>query len=81
MKQLSLIYAILLAVLLIADSTSYAQEKGSQKKVTQATKLNEQKVTYSCPMHPEVASDKPGDCSKCGMEGDYLPCASLEQLF
>ncbi len=23
---------------------------------------------YSCPMHPEVTSDKPGKCSKCGME-------------
>jgi hypothetical protein len=23
---------------------------------------------YSCPMHPEVVSDKPGNCSKCGMQ-------------
>jgi Cu+-exporting ATPase len=22
---------------------------------------------YTCPMHPEVKSDKPGDCPKCGM--------------
>jgi Cu+-exporting ATPase len=22
---------------------------------------------YTCPMHPEVLSDKPGNCSKCGM--------------
>jgi len=22
---------------------------------------------YVCPMHPEVVSDEPGDCSKCGM--------------
>src|SRR3989338_4663266 len=25
------------------------------------------KNTYSCPMHPEVKSDKPGHCPKCGM--------------
>lgn len=23
---------------------------------------------YACPMHPEIVSDKPGKCSKCGME-------------
>ena len=23
---------------------------------------------YSCPMHPDITSDKPGTCSKCGME-------------
>jgi uncharacterized membrane protein len=25
-------------------------------------------VTYTCPMHPEVTSDKQGKCPKCGME-------------
>ena len=23
---------------------------------------------YTCPMHPEITSDKPGTCSKCGMD-------------
>ncbi len=22
---------------------------------------------YTCPMHPEIHSDKPGSCPKCGM--------------
>jgi len=26
---------------------------------------------YICPMHPEVSSDKPGTCSKCGMTLNY----------
>jgi multidrug efflux pump subunit AcrA (membrane-fusion protein) len=26
------------------------------------------KVVYTCPMHPEVTSDKPGKCPKCGMD-------------
>ena len=24
--------------------------------------------TYTCSMHPELISDKPGKCPKCGME-------------
>ena len=26
------------------------------------------KITFSCPMHPEITSDKPGTCSICGMD-------------
>ncbi len=29
---------------------------------------NETAKSYTCPMHPEVISDKPGKCPKCGME-------------
>ncbi len=31
-------------------------------------KLTSAPAGYACPMHPEVTSDKPGDCSKCGMK-------------
>ncbi len=24
-------------------------------------------MRYTCPMHPEVHTDKPGNCPKCGM--------------
>ena len=30
-------------------------------------KLAAKNVIYTCPMHPEVNSDKPGSCPKCGM--------------
>jgi hypothetical protein len=26
------------------------------------------KQTYTCPMHPEVTSDKAGKCPECGMD-------------
>ncbi len=38
-----------------------SQDAGSAKSATQAG------VTYTCPMHPEVTSDKAGKCPKCGM--------------
>lgn len=26
---------------------------------------------YACPMHPEITSDEPGKCSKCGMDLEF----------
>ncbi|HUU51893.1 MAG TPA: YHS domain-containing protein [Candidatus Heimdallarchaeota archaeon] len=36
------------------------------EKYTQ--KRDEMKEIYTCPMHPEVKSDKPSECPKCGMK-------------
>ncbi|MEO7265088.1 MAG: heavy metal-binding domain-containing protein [Ferruginibacter sp.] len=35
--------------------------------VKQGSQENMSSGTYTCPMHPEVKSDKPGKCPKCGM--------------
>ena len=32
------------------------------------TETKSEKDTYTCTMHPEVNSEKPGKCPKCGME-------------
>ena len=32
------------------------------------TEMQKSSVYYTCPMHPEVRSDKPGKCPKCGMD-------------
>ena len=30
--------------------------------------MEEKQETYKCPMHPEVISNEPGKCPKCGMD-------------
>jgi CopA family copper-resistance protein len=44
-------------------------KKEEQKKDEPAdsSPLNEQAQLYTCPMHPEVQSNQPGKCPKCGM--------------
>jgi len=39
----------------------------NQKMVTKNQNTAATK-TYTCSMHPEVISEKPGKCPKCGME-------------
>lgn len=38
------------------------------KQGNTATPAGQQKVTYTCTMHPDVKLDKPGTCPKCGMD-------------
>lgn len=48
---------IIVLITLIAGYTSFSQ----------AGKKAVDKIIYTCPMHPEIASGKPGKCPKCGM--------------
>ena len=66
MKPVIWCSAIVLATLLAVTFESYSQERGKENE--QITKQEEQsKISYSCPMHPEIVSSKPGKCPKCGM--------------
>jgi hypothetical protein len=37
------------------------------QKLQQANSPKSAAAAYVCPMHPDVVSDKPAHCSKCGM--------------
>ena len=55
---------LMMAALTILSVSAFAQKTTGKK----AAATQSAKVLYSCPMHPEVTSDKPGKCSKCGMD-------------
>ena len=38
------------------------------KSISNKDSMQMQPVTYTCPMHPEIHADKPGNCPKCGMK-------------
>ena len=41
--------------------------KTTTEKTTTKTTTKKAALVYTCPMHPEVAMNKPGKCPKCGM--------------
>lgn len=45
--------------------------------LVKAPDLNAHKTVYTCPMHPEIVQDQPGDCSICGM--DLVPMQPIDE--
>ncbi|WP_316747044.1 multicopper oxidase domain-containing protein [Pedobacter gandavensis] len=58
---------ILMAFLLIFYSIASAQDAKKMKMPNNGTDKQVQTI-YTCPMHPEIQSNKPGNCPKCGMK-------------
>lgn len=57
-----------LIILLVAVTGSLASfSQTDSKPKAKHHKHHGAMQQYSCPMHPEVVSNKPGKCSKCGM--------------
>jgi YHS domain-containing protein len=56
------------------------REKFMKNPENYLEKKEEMKAVYTCPMHPEVKSDKPGKCPKCGMnlEKKMMPMEHME---
>ena len=43
-------------------------EKKSESAGSDSSTIQTAGVSYTCSMHPEVISDKPGKCPKCNMD-------------
>ncbi len=53
------------------DAAPAGEAKGEESgaaEATPATTASASEAKYVCPMHPEVTSDTPSDCPKCGMK-------------
>jgi hypothetical protein len=63
--------AILMAIAIFFSSMSVFATHSTTfvSDTTKTKKVKPAKVQYTCPMHPDVLSDKPGKCPKpnCGM--------------
>lgn len=61
-----LLFSLILTAGLLAGNFSGYQAYGQTPAQTKTVKT--QTVKYTCPMHPQVIKDIPGNCPICGME-------------
>jgi len=66
MKALFLNIALAIFGLSLFTACNSSSEKQTTTEQTEV-KQEVAGITYTCPMHPEVVSDEPGKCPKCGM--------------
>ena len=82
--KLSVVVVGVIAGLLGLGMSSSSPDQSPQKKGVGNAKTKTSQTTYTCPMHPEVVSNKPGKCSKCGMSLQKKrpsPIRKQEQVF
>jgi len=73
MKKTVVLVTLLGLGVLIGTGCTKKEESGQARTPPVDTALSAQTVqpaaaVYYCPMDPEIVSDKPAKCSKCGMD-------------
>lgn len=66
MKTKIILSSLALATLFIFSCNNETKKDaaGTEKE----TPTSQEAAVYTCPMHPEVKSDKPAQCPDCGMD-------------
>ena len=67
-KVILMAVAILFSVMTVFAVHATTGRTGINQTKSQTKKVKPAKVQYTCTMHPDVLSDKPGKCPKCGMK-------------
>lgn len=67
MKKIKFVLPAAMIILVVASALYYSHNVYSESKPKIVSDTTKSQI-YVCPMHPEVTSDKPGSCSKCGMD-------------
>ena len=67
---------LIILMLMFASTTAIFAQK-AKEETSKNGKSTTVMASYTCPMHPEVKSSKPGKCSKCGMD---LTLSKKEQM-
>ena len=68
MKKTRLIAAAIGILALVGTTGILVGCKHPDASATSGATTGTQAHQYTCPMHPEIVTDKPGTCPKCGME-------------
>ena len=55
------------ALLIVFICNFFTSQMNAQTQTTKPVTEQQSSKKYTCPMHPEVVTDKPGKCPKCGM--------------
>lgn len=68
---------MILLVILVTGYGTFAQKAKADSAKNKASTVII--TNYTCPMHPDITSDKPGKCSKCGMDLNLSPKEKMKR--
>jgi len=67
-KLLTLVITMAFAIPIFCAGQVSSELNKPENGFAADTSRNDTITVYICPMHPEIQSDKPGNCPKCGMK-------------